>query len=523
MNKWLAPLIALLTVTGLQAQHTEAVPKLVVNIVVDQLRDDYLQYFQSTFGEKGFKRLLNEGLVYHNVEFGFPNLDEASSIANIYTGTYPYYNGIVGNYKLDLAKNIEVSIVADDSYLGNYTTDKLSPLALKAGTIVDELKIASDNKSKVYAIAPNAAQAIISGGKNANGVFWLDNQNGKWATTTYYKEVPYYVDRFNASSAIGNYSEKTWTQSHSHYIGFPYSQRNSPFAYTFSKSDPYRYSKIKQTSLINAEITDLAVKFVESAGFGIDNYPDMLSITYYAGNYKLGEESEEYSYEIQDIYYRLDQDLEKIIDVVERKIGLKNALIVLSSTGYYDSINKLPEGTKVQGEFYPNRCAALLNMYLMAKYGQGNWVTAYHNQQIYLNKKLIEEKRLKNIDIIREAAEFVYEFSGVQDVTTADEWLIDDNGKSAYYRRAMNSKLSGDIFIELQPGWIVIEDGKVNNYQKQINISTPLIFFGNRIEKGDTYRTVESIDIAPSISYILRIRPPNGSRGTPLEELIIKN
>ena len=522
MNKWIAPLIAIFTVTGLHAQQPGSAPKLVVSIVVDQLREDYLHYFSSTFGEKGFKRLMNEGLVYHSVEFGFPNVDEASSIASIYTGTYPYYNGITGNSKYDLSKNREVSIVADENYLGNYTNERLSPLALQAGTLGDELKIASQGRSKIYTIAPHASQAILSGGRYADGSFWLDNYNGKWATTTYYKDVPSYVERYNATLAIGNFPDKEWTQSHSHYIGFPYTKRSVPFAYTFGKSDNDRFIKIKQTSLINAEITNLAVQFLESAGLGNSKDPDLLALTYYGGNYTLGEESEEYSYEIQDIYYRLDKELEKVFDAIERKVGLKHTLVVLMSSGYYDSLHQLPTGYKAQGEFYPNRCTALLNMYLMAKYGQGNWVNIYYKNQIYLNKKLAEEKQIQWADLVQDAAEFVSQFSGVQDVTTAGKWMINDTGRSAYFRRGMNTKLSGDIFVELQPGWAVVDDNSKNNKEckRNGNIPAPLFFFGNYITKENIYRTIKVTEIAPTLAFILRIRPPNGSNERPLPELL---
>jgi hypothetical protein len=519
----LCTLLALLATTGLQAQQTTAeTPRLVVSIVVDQLREDYIRYFSSIFGEKGFKRLMNEALVYHSVEFGFPNVGEATSIAGIYTGTYPYYNGITGDYKYDFSKNREVSIVADDNYLGNYTSDKLSPLSLFASTIGDELKIASQGKSEVYAVAPNAAEAIISGGKYANGAFWLDDYNGKWATSTYYKNVPWYIDRYNASEAIGNYPEKVWTQSYSHYVGFPYSTRTTPFSYNFVKTDKDRYLKIKQTSLINTEVTNVAGKFIEYAGFFGRSNPGLLAITYYAGNYNSGPEPEEYGYEIQDIYYRLDKELEKLFDLIDKKIGLKNTLVVLTSTGYYDSVNNLPEEFKPAGEFYPNRCTALLNMYLMAIYGQGNWVNTYYDYQIYLNKKLAEEKQVKWTELVRNAAEFVAQFSGVQEVTTAGQWMVDDTGRAAGFRRGMHKKWSGDIFIELQPGWVVINESNPlkKEYIRNHAILSPLFIFGGQVKNEQVYRKIKATEIAPTISYILRIRAPNACKDLPLQEFI---
>jgi hypothetical protein len=523
MNKYLAFLIAIFSFTGLHAQQAVETPKLVVSIVVDQLRGDYLQYFHSTFGEKGFKRLMNEGLVYHSVEFGFPNVGESSSMATIYTGTYPYYHGIIADKKQDFTKNREVSILADDNYMGNYTSDKLSPLALTASTVVDELRIASQGQSVVYAIAPNAEGAIISGGRYANFAFWLDDFNGKWATSTYYKDVPYFVDRYNSSSeVIGNTQSKPWNQSHSHYIGFPYSTRTTPFAYNFPQNDKDRYLKIKQTSLINTEISNFAQRIIENAKFGNGKNPDFLAINYYAGDYKRAPNPEEYSYEIQDIYYRLDKELENLFDVIEKNIGMKHTLIVLTSTGYYDSINQLPTGFKPMGEFFPNRCTALLNMYLMAIYGQGNWVTVFYNNQIYLNKKLAEEKQVKWTDLVQSAAEFVSQFSGVQDVTTAGQWMINDSGRSADFRRGMNPKLSGDIFIELQPGWIIVNENNPQKpeYHRNNAIISPLFFLGSNVKKEHIHRKVKATEIAPTLSHILRIRPPNGSKCLPLQEFM---
>ncbi|MDR0542880.1 MAG: alkaline phosphatase family protein [Dysgonamonadaceae bacterium] len=528
ISRFLVLLSWVCSAAGLQAQQVVETPRLLVCIVVDQLRGDYLQYFNSTFGEKGFRRLMNGGLAYYSVDFGFPNLSEASSTAAIYTGAYPYYNGITGNYKYDLSKNREISIVADDDYMGNYTSDRFSPLSLLASTVGDELKIASNGQSLVYAIAPNAAEAILSGGRYANGVFWLDNYNGKWATSTYYKDVPSYVERYNAAEAIGNYADKQWTQSYTYYAGLPYSNRKEAFSYKFPKTDKERFIKIKQTSLINEEVTNLATRFLENAGLGNRSCTDLLAITYYAGNYKFGSEPEEYSYEIQDIYSRLDKELERLLDVVDRKAGLKHTVVVLTSTGYYDLLDRLPQGLKPVGEtafgnsrFYPNRCTALLNMYLMAVYGQGNWVSAYYDRQIFLNKKLAEDKQIQWLELVRNAAEFVSQFSGVQDVTTAAQWFVDDAGHAAAFRRGMSKKISGDIFIELQPGWVVADENKTQQEPvRETAIIAPLYIFGEYIKKEQVRRKVKATEIAPTVSYVLRIRPPNACKDLPLTEII---
>ena len=522
MNKWLASLIAILAVNGAHAQQTADPPKLVISIVVDQLRGDYLQFFSSTFGEKGFKRLMNEGLVYYNMDFGFPNVGPAASIATIYTGTYPYYHGIVADKNYDWETLREVSAVHDDVYIGNYTTERYSPLALLCSTIGDELKITSGGKSDVFAIAPDPEEALLSAGRYADAAFWLDNSNGKWATTTYYKNIPWYVDRYNTSFAIGNSSDKQWTPALLSYNGFPYTQNTAPFRYSISRGDFDRFLRIKQTPFINTEITNLAANFFEYEDFGKRTSPDLLALTYYAGNYKYSDRYDDFGWEIQDIYYRLDKEIETLLDLADKKVGLKNVVVILSSDGYYDSAAKLPAGFQPAGEFFPARCTALLNMYLMAIYGSGNWVQGYYNEQIYLNKKLIESQNVKWEEILQKAAGFVARFSGVQDVTTAEQWFVNDTGRSAGFRRGMNKKLSGDIFIELQPGWSVVNDNQSNktDYTRNAAIQSPLFIFGGNIRKDHVYRTIQATEIAPTVAYILRIRSPNAAQSAPLQEVL---
>ena len=468
--------------TSLQAQPTPESPRLIVSIVIDQLRGDYLKQHSSLFGEHGFKRLMNGGLAYYSVDFGFPNLSKASSVAGIYTGSYPYYNGITGNCRYDLSKGREMSIVADDRYMGNYTAERLSPLSLLASTLGDELKMTSQGQSLVYALAPDAAQAILSGGQYADGAFWLDDTNSKWATSTYYADPPWFVERYNKSLI----------------------------------------AQLRQTSQVNREVTDLATKFIENAGLGNHVYADMLAITYYAGNYASDPETETYPYGIRDLYYYLDKELERLFDQIDRKIGLRHTLIVLTSTGYYDAYHRFSEGFKPAGVFYPNRCTALLNLYLMAIYGQGDWVSAYYNHQIYLNKKLAEEKQVKWAELVRSAAEFTAQFSGVQDVTTAGQWLMDDTGRSAVFRRGMHKQLSGDIFIELQPGWVVANETHPSQPEpvRENEILSPLFILGESVPKAQVNRRIKMTEIAPTLAYLLRIRTPNACRDLALPEVL---
>jgi hypothetical protein len=248
----------------------------------------------------------------------------------------------------------------------------------------------------------------------------------------------------------------------------------------------------------------------------------MLSITYYAGNY-VETMNNPYSPEIQDVYVCLDKEIERLLDLVEKHVGIKNTLFVVTSTGYFDS-NEVPsESFKTAGEFYPNRCTALLNMYLMTIYGQGNWVDGYYNNQIYLNRKLIEQQKIAYPEIQRKSAEFVAQFSGVQNVTTSSEMLFERKEEgNISFRKGMYRGISGDLFVELQPGRILVDEKNPSQsrYLRNETVIAPLIFFGYRIQPQKVYRIVKATEVAPTITHVLRIRPPNGSKEIPLQEFI---
>lgn len=528
MKRLLSSLIMLLAVTNLGAQ--QQVPKMVVCITVDQLRGDYLEYFYNTLGERGFKRLMNEGLVYRNIQFEFSDLDQASTFATLFTGTNPAFHGISGDKIYDFDKEREVSILNDPEFLGNYTKGNYSPKHLYSSTIGDELKIASKGRSDVYAIAPDAEAAILSAGHAANGAFWMDDYNGKWATTTYYKGIPWYVDRYNngTESLSARVDKMIWTPTlpADQYKAFPYLLDDQPFKYIYNEKTANVYQNLKTSPFVNKEINRLALQFLEYGAFGTRSCPDMLAVTYYAGNYR-AVMNKEYTREIQDTYIQLDKSLEELLDAIDKKVGLKNALVVFSGSGYYKSEEEYPEGLLLGGgDFYPKRCIALLNMYLMQLYGQqNNWIIGYYNNQIFLNRKAIEDGKLDLEDIQSKAAKFVQEFSGVQHVTT-DRSLLDGewNEGTAKFRNGTHHLGRGDIIIELQPGWKV----NLENPREKVKVVrnnaviTPLIFMGNGLKPQHIYREVKATEVAPTVTHVLRIRPPNAAQHLPLWELTVK-
>ncbi|MDR3266260.1 MAG: alkaline phosphatase family protein [Tannerella sp.] len=525
-RKFITSLITVLVATNLCAQQKHT-PKLVVVITIDQLRGDYLEYFKLTFGERGFKRLLNEGITYKHIQFEFSNIDRASSFATIFTGSNPCYHSITGNTKYDFENDKETSCLYDSHYLGNYTHQNFSPKNLLCSTAGDELRLASKGTSEVYAIAPEPESAIISAGHAGNGAFWIDDFNGKWATTTFYKGIPPYVDKLNGGqeSLSQRLSSLTWNMmlSADKYSALPYITDTKPYHYTFNEKEIGCYPRFKTSALVNKEVGKLALEFLHHGNIGTHPTPDMLCITFYGGTFA-DVQDQSYTREVQDIYYQLDQNIEELIEAIDKKIGLANTLIVVSGNGYYINTETLPEGDNITGgTFHPKRCTALLNMYLMAIYGQKSWVKGYYNKQIYLNRKTIEDEKVDLIEIQDKAAAFIAEFSGVQKVTTdhalrSGEW----NEGSATLHYGSFHIGRGDLIIELQPGWGVQDEttGTKTNVKNNNAVQTPLIFFGYGLKPAKLERSVYATEIAPTITNILRIRSPNACSDLPLSEII---
>ena len=527
MRKFLYALIAIWIVINLSAQ--QQAPKLVVYITIDQLRGDYIDYFYHTFGEYGFKRLMNEGAVFHNIRFEYANVDQANAYATLFTGANPCDHGITHDKIYEFDRDREVSPFFDPNYLGNFTSDNYSPNKLLASTIGDELKRASNGASEVFSIALDAESAIIAAGHAANAAFWIDNITGKWATTTYYRGAPWYIDTYNNNknqSITDRMNSMTWqpTLPINQYIAFPYVQDKVTFNHVFRAYTVDCFPRIKSSPFGNKEVNRLVFQFLEYAEFGTRPNPDMLSITYYAGNY-FNNMAKEYSFEIQDMYIQLDKDIEELLNALDNKVGLQNTLVVLSGTGYFKAEEEY--STELQfggGEFYPSRCLSLLNMYLMALYGDKNWIKYYYNNQIYFNRKIIEEELKLDLAAFQKlAADLVSELSGVARVTTDKELRsgIWNNDMADFYR-GTHFAGRGDLIIELQPGWRINTEkpNEKGTYTRNNAVQTPLIFMGAGIKPQRIFREVKATEVAPTITHLLRIRPPNACKDIPLYEIL---
>ncbi|WP_289127328.1 alkaline phosphatase family protein, partial [uncultured Bacteroides sp.] len=314
MKKGLITSILALTFSSIQAQPLPASPKLVVTLTIDQLRTDYMEAFSSLYGEKGFKRLLREGKVFRQAEFPFCGTDRASAIAAIYTGTTPSMNGIIAEQWLDAGTLRPINCVEDPNFMGNYTDESTSPSQLLTSTIADELKVATRNKGLVYAIAPFRDAAILGAGHAGNGAFWLNNNTGKWCSTTYYNEFPWWLSQYNdRKSPDYRIKDMVWTPAlpFTSYTFLP-EWRNEPFKYKLDGERTNKFRRLITSPFINEEINLLTEELLNKSTIGQDDVPDLLSLTYYAGNYN-HRSTQECAMEMQDTYVRLDRSIASLL------------------------------------------------------------------------------------------------------------------------------------------------------------------------------------------------------------------
>ena len=509
----------LASMTAVTVAQTTSVPRLVVGITIDQFRSDYLNAFMPLYGEGGFRRLLEKGQVYSNVQYQHLPIDRASAIASIVTGTVPYNHGIVAEEWMNRAELHTNFCVDDHQHKGVDTQDCSSAKNLLASTIGDELKVATKGKGLVYSVAPYREAAILAAGHAADWAMWIDNQNGRWAGTTYYGEMPAglrYLDRSSLSSKI---STLTWKPTSDYAGTYNYYLLTGQKAFTHNFTGDGRYRVFKTSGLVNEEVTKAARACIESAQAGIDEVTDFLSVCYYAGDFH-DDKNTITTTELQDTYVRLDNELSILLQRIDQLVGLDKTLVFVTSTGYDElgSTDELSQYRIPTGDFNLSRCATLLNMYLCAMYGNEQYVESFFSNQIYLNHKLLEQKQLKIAEVLEHCEDFLFQFSGVRDVFTSHR--ITQGAWTpgiSMIRNGYCPKCSGDIIIEVTPGWnLVNEERGTKKMQRDSFFEFPLIFFGYTIQakKVDTPVTVDCI--APTVAHHIRIRAPNACTTPPL-------
>ncbi len=515
-------------------------PKLIVGIQVSGMRYDYLARYWDKYGDGGFKKLVTKGTVCRNAHHDYLVPEPGSGYASIATGTYPDMHGMVSDYWYDRLKEKVTYCIGDDkteTVGGGYDQGKYSPKNLMVSTVSDEMKLAGQFKSKVISISLDPVAAVISGGHTANGCYWYDDTNGQWITSNYYVDsLPGWVNSFNEKKLADLYLSRVWEPllpMDEYTASLPDTSRfdtgfdgQKTFPYDLAKlsrlkRNKAKYDIMKATPYGNTYTSDFAASAVVDEKLGKDEYTDWLNVIFSGTGYAASYFSSR-SVEMEDLYLRLDKDLEHFLDFLDREVGLKNVLIYFTADNAsanepgYLSGNRLPAGY-----FNYNAAISLLKTYLNVIYGSGDWVHLYYGQQIYLNRVLIEDSRLSIPEFQDRVARFMVQFEGVSNALTASD-LVKNNytgGAFGSIQKSYNQKRSGDVLLYLTPGWV--EKGADRQFASNVHYDThvPLIWYGWKIGRKVISRKVSVTGIMPTIANFLNISGSPGMEGEVIGEM----
>lgn len=523
MNRLITTVLLSLVTINTMVQAQTSRPRLVVGIVVDQLRTDYIDYLRHMFGEKGFKRLMDNGVFMRDVDFHRSVTDAPSATAVLCTGNWPSTTGLPNATIYDPASKRSVAALSDQKMVGNYSDEAYSPAALRISTIADEIAIDGAGVSAIYSVSTDPQQAIVLSGHAGKGAVWIDDSNGRWASTTYYSDFPQPLAIRNQYSPLSKRLDTIrWTPSRplKDYPGVPPQKKIYPFKHIFPTSDKNVYKYFKRSAPANTEVADAAIECMKSYGMGKRGEAiDMIGIGLSAAPYK-GVRDGDYRIELEDTYLRLDAEIGKILDEVDRTVGLNNALVWVASTGYYDDATTDDPRYRIPtGEFSLRRAESLLNAYLSAKYGNADYVESLHNGQVYLDRSLIERKNLNLDDIRNESRTFLLKMSGVAHAYTLDDILSGRIPGTEALRLSVDAKTCGDIFLSFNPGWNITDDINYPTTTWPVRtgqVLTPAFIMAPDVKVEEIGTPVDATAIAPTITSALHIRSPNGAEHRPM-------
>ncbi len=502
--------------------YTYPTPKLVIGIVVDQMRYDYVYRFWDDFGDKGFKRMINNGYFFRNCQFGYVPTYTGPGHASIFTGTTPSVHGIIANDWYDKNSGEYIYCAGDGDMHTVCNCDqknidvlskdgKMSPHHMLTTTFSDELKLFS-NESRVIGISLKDRGSILPAGHAADAAYWMDSE-GKWISSSFYMDfLPEYIQMINDKSDIQKYLKGEWKVT---------GKFNHSLDDLLLKSGG---GSIKRTPFGNTVLKDLSIAILENENLGKGNSTDVLTLSFSATDY-IGHQYGPHAPEIKDTYLRLDQDLSEIITYVDKNIGIENVVFFLTADhGVVSEPHELIERNIPSGYYDQHVMEQELMEYLNRLYGEGNWIQNFSNNNLFLNHNLIEEKNINMQNIQRNCSNFLLKYEWVKNTYTAIQLNENDyqNSFHASVQKGFNQKRSGDVIISIQTGWLKSsweKGGTTHGSSYSYDTHVPLIFFGGNIPVGKSDRKVNIRDIAPTISTLLGISFPNGCTGNPLLEI----
>lgn len=518
-------------------------PKLVVGVVVDQMRYDYITRFWNKFGDGGFKRLTGDGFNFKNAHFNYIPTYTGPGHASVFTGGAPESHGIIGNNWFNKFENQSVYCAGDPNVEPVGTTSsagKMSPHRMLTTSVADENRLHTQFKGKTIGVSLKDRGSILPAGHTANAAYWFHGQDeGKWITSSFYREdLPQWVQDFNRSGRAESYL-KTWntlydieTYSESgldenNFEGGFNGQEKATFPYDLQKlqSRNGNFDIVKATPFGNNLTADFALAAIDGESLGQDEVTDFLTLSFSSTDY-VGHNFGVNSKEIEDTYLRLDQDLERLLNALDEKVGEGNYTLFLTADHGGVHVPSYLQSVKVpSGYFSYDEYVSSTNEFIQEQFGVSDVIQNISNGQIFFDYDKLLEEDIDRKEIEAAVAHYSLQYDQINKVYTRSqlEATTYTRGMDALIDMGYHQKRSGDVVLVLEPSVISYSvTGSTHGSGQNYDTHAPLIFFGKGIKAGSSMERAEITDIAPTISALLGIPFPNGSTGRPLEVALEK-
>lgn len=518
-------------------------PRMVIGIIVDQMRPDYIYRFWDKMGNDGFKRIIREGFSFTNTQYNYMPTSTGPGHASIYTGTTPSIHGIRGNnwYSRKLNRYINTVEVPGYKVIGVDFDNNVSkaPGNLKSTTIGDELRLHTNFRSKVIGISLKDRGAIMPAGHTGDA-YWYDSSTGKFVTSSFYtNELPSWVNEFNKRGLPQTYLNRTWEtlfpiesytesmEDDNPYEGILSGKERPEFPYDYKAlSESHKgFGLISSSPFGNEILTELAIAAIEGESLGGRTSTDLLSISFSSTD-AIGHRHGPASKEIEDMYLRLDLCIARLLSYLDEKFGKEQILLFLTADHGVGHIPLYLQDLKIPSGYFEFENAPQIDSlrgYLVDKYGKDILLDfSMHNYEIFLDREYLDSHNLDYDKVQKDVARFIVSFDGIAGALTAEtlinaEFLFGIKNK---IQNGFNQELSGDVHFWLNPQWIPQRIGATHGTPWSYDTRVPLLWYGKGIPPGKSAELVNTIDIAPTIATFLNSPFPSGNSGNPLNKYI---
>ncbi len=513
-------------------------PKLIVGIVVDQMRFNDLYRYYDLYSENGIKKLLNQGSNFINAHYNYVPTNTGPGHASIYTGTTPYFHGIINNEFYHRYEKKFVNCVQDDEVktIGSENAEgKKSPKYLLSSTITDALKLFTNKRSKVFSFSIKDRGAILPAGHMADGAFWYDYKTGNFISSSFYlKELPEWVNEFNKARVADKYLSSQWTlllDKKFYEINSPdespfepdfFNEGKTSFPHSFDNLKPdVKYDKLAYTPFIHDMLLQLIKLCIQSEKLGKNSVPDFLAISFSSTDL-IGHTWGNYSYELMDTYLRLDLQIADLLNFLDKEIGKDKYLLFLTSDhGAIETPGYLKQNRIPTGEIGSNRISDSLKSFSKRLFGSEKIIEAFSYGFIYFNREFITENNLDYNKVENEISNYLrITFPEIQKISKRSymENLFPSRENPDLVLNGWHPSRSADILFTLQPGYLFrfLQKGTTHGSPYTYDTHIPMIFYGWRVPAQTVTEKVYIVDIAPTIASLLRISEPNACIGKAL-------